>query len=100
MEKDVGKYFILALNIKIFIFYIVFWVLGDFILVFWYVVIGDFMVIWGIGDFMFLYFVLLGDMVGLVLLKDMICQLFFSVYNYKDECFGFGWAWDDYGYSY
>ncbi|MCR9099417.1 MAG: D-alanyl-D-alanine carboxypeptidase [bacterium] len=100
MEKDAGKYFTPASNTKILTLYTALKVLGDSIPAFRYAVTGDSMVIWGTGDPMFLHPALPGDGLGFALLKDTTCQLFFSAHNYKDERFGPGWAWDDYGYSY
>lgn len=100
MEKDAEKYFTPASNTKILTLYTALSVLGDSLPAFRYATTGDSMVIWGTADPMFLHPELPGDTLGLALLRDTTCQLFFSGHNYKDERFGPGWAWDDYGYSY
>lgn len=100
MEKDAGKYFTPASNTKILTLYTALRVLGDSIAAFRYATTGDSMIIWGTADPMFLHPELPGDTIGLALLQDTTCRLFFSGHNYKDERFGPGWAWDDYGYRY
>lgn len=100
MEKDAGKYFTPASNTKILTLYTALKVLGDSIPAFRYAVSRDSMIIWGTADPMFLHPELPADTLGFALLRDTTWQLFFSRHNYRDERFGPGWAWDDYGYSY
>ncbi|MFM9948546.1 MAG: D-alanyl-D-alanine carboxypeptidase/D-alanyl-D-alanine-endopeptidase [Saprospiraceae bacterium] len=96
-NKNGDLYFTPASNIKIFTLYTAWKVLADSIPAFYYKEQGDSLIIWGSGNPLFLNPDFFPDSTAFSFLKSHKGSLYFSPANYKDERFGSGWAWDDYG---
>ncbi|KIO76043.1 peptidase S13 [Pedobacter lusitanus] len=94
-EKDAGKYFIPASNVKLYTFYAGLKMLPDSIPSLRYIERGDSLIFWGTGDPSFLKRRLDGAR-ALNFLRTSSKQLFFAPGRYTGNAYGKGWAWDDY----
>lgn len=96
-NRNGDLYFTPASNTKIFTLYTAWKVLADTIPAFYYKEQGDSLLIWGSGNPLFLNPDFFPDSTAFNFLKNHKGNLYLSTDNYRDERFGSGWAWDDYG---
>ncbi len=99
-QYNADKYFTPASNTKIFTLYTSLKVLGDKLPILKYITVGDSLIFWGTGNPLFLHPDFSEDKTVFDFLSNREEQLFFAPYNFQDERFGPGWAWDDYLYYY
>jgi D-alanyl-D-alanine carboxypeptidase/D-alanyl-D-alanine-endopeptidase (penicillin-binding protein 4) len=97
-ERNSHMNFIPASTTKLFTFFASLMVLRDQTNTLRYVEQGDEITIWGAGDPSWKYNILPQPKIEGFLSKYR--KINFSVSNWKDEAFGYGWQWDDYYYSY
>lgn len=97
-EKNSQLNFIPASTIKLFTFYASIMVLDDSTNVLRFVPRGKDVQIWGTGDPSWKY-----NSLPQPRLKDFFAaydKIYFSVSNWNDDAFGYGWQWDDYFHAY
>lgn len=98
-EQNADKSFIGASNIKILNFYAGLNMLGDSIPSFQYLIKGDSLIVWPMGDPSFLH-PSFKSQKAFDFLKNSGKNIFIVSGRYKGERFGQGWSWDDFNESY
>jgi serine-type D-Ala-D-Ala carboxypeptidase/endopeptidase (penicillin-binding protein 4) len=97
-EKNSHLNFIPASTTKLFTFYASLVTLKDSTRTFKYLPMGNEVYIWGAGDPSWKYPKLPQPSIEKILRN--FDQINFSISNWKDSSFGYGWQWDDYNFSY
>ncbi len=101
-EEQADKYYTPASNTKLWTYFLAQRILGDSMPALRMLERGDTLIIQGAGNPMLLHpdFEQLPFRNIMEDLKDRSSVLFFSDSNFRDERFGPGWSWADYGYYY